>query len=61
MVTGILVQGAGAEHPAGYGEGFLVCGAVLVVAGLIGLWWMDPQKTRERLRNIVGVAQPRVN
>ncbi|POA73091.1 MFS transporter [Pseudomonas sp. DP16D-R1] len=61
VVTGILVQGAGAEHPAGYGEGFLVCGAVLVVAGLIGLWWMDPQKTRERLRNIVGVAQPRVN
>jgi Na+/melibiose symporter-like transporter len=61
VVTGILVQGAGAEHPAGYGEGFLVCGAVLVIAGLIGLFWMDPQKTRERLHQIAVVAQPRAN
>ncbi len=61
VVTGILVQGAGAEHPAGYGEGFLVCGAVLVVAGLIGLFRMDPQKTRERLHQVVGVAAPRVS
>ena len=61
VVTGILVQGAGAEHPAGYGEGFLVCGAVLVVAGMIGLWRMNPQKTRERLGQVVAVAQPQVN
>jgi MFS family permease len=61
VVTGILVQGAGAEHPAGYGEGFLVCGAVLVIAGLIGLFWMDPHKTRERLRQIAVVAQPGAN
>lgn len=61
VVTGILVQGAGAEHPAGYGEGFLVCGAVLVVAGLIGLFWMDPQKTRQRLRQVEGVAEPGVS
>jgi Na+/melibiose symporter-like transporter len=61
VVTGILVQGAGAEHPAGYGEGFLVCGAVLIIAGVIGLFWMDPQKTRQRLNEVKGIALPRVN
>jgi ACS family D-galactonate transporter-like MFS transporter len=61
VVTGILVQGAGAEHPAGYGQGFLVCGAVLVISGLIGLFWMDPQKTRERLRQVDAIAQPRAS
>lgn len=49
VMTGLLVQGAGAEHPAGYAQGFLVCGAVLVIAGLVGLFWMDPQKTLRRL------------
>jgi len=43
------VQGAGAEHPAGYAQGFLVCGAVLVVAGLVGLATLNPQRTRQRL------------
>lgn len=61
VVTGILVQGVGAEHPAGYGEGFLVCGAVLIIAGVIGLFWMDPQKTRQRLNEVKGIALPRVN
>jgi MFS family permease len=61
VVTGILVQGAGAEHPAGYGEGFLVCGAVLIIAGVIGMFWMDPQKTRQRLNEVKGIALPRVN
>jgi len=46
----LLVQGAGAEHPAGYAQGFLVCGAVLVVAGLVGLATLNPQRTRQRLR-----------
>ena len=50
VVTGLLVQGAGAEHPAGYAQGFLVCGAVLVVAGLVGLATLNPQRTRQRLR-----------
>lgn len=57
VVTGLLVQGAGAGHTAGFGQGFLVCGAVLVIAGLIGLAWMDPQKTRQRLVQ-VGTAAP---
>jgi MFS family permease len=50
VVTGLLVQGAGSEHPAGYAQGFLVCGAVLVVAGLVGLATMNPQRTQQRLR-----------
>ncbi len=60
VVTGLLVQGAGAEHPAGYAEGFLVCGAVLVVAGLAGLLWMNPQKTRQRLLQVDAVGRPAV-
>lgn len=49
VVTGLLVSGAGAGHPQGYAQGFLVCGAVLVVAGLVGLVTMNPQRSRERL------------
>ncbi|WP_271103145.1 MFS transporter [Pseudomonas tohonis] len=49
VVTGLLVSGAGAAHPQGYAQGFLVCGAVLVVAGLVGLVTMNPQRSRERL------------
>ena len=49
VITGLLVQGAGAGHPLGYAQGFLVCGGVLVVAGLIGLVSMNPQRSRKRL------------
>jgi ACS family D-galactonate transporter-like MFS transporter len=49
VITGMLVQGAGAAHPLGYAQGFLVCGGVLVVAGLIGLVSMNPQRSRQRL------------
>lgn len=49
VVTGVLVQGAGAAHPAGYAQGFLVCGVVLVIAGLAGLVSLNPQRTLQRL------------
>ncbi|MCT8165313.1 MFS transporter [Pseudomonas putida] len=49
VVTGLLVQGAGAAHPGGYAQGFLVCGAVLVSAGLLGLVTLNPQRTLARL------------
>ncbi|MNH37430.1 Major Facilitator Superfamily protein [compost metagenome] len=55
VITGVLVQGAGAEHPAGYAQGFLVCGAVLVVAGLAGLVTLNPQRTLKRLGEPVAV------
>ncbi|MGN8260200.1 MFS transporter [Pseudomonas sp. SMSB3] len=50
VVTGVLVQGAGAAHPSGYAQGFLVCGIVLVVAGVAGLVTLNPQRTALRLR-----------
>lgn len=50
VITGMLVQGAGAEHPLGYAQGFMVCGGVLIVAGLIGLVSMNPQRSRHRLQ-----------
>ncbi|WP_137974401.1 MFS transporter [Pseudomonas sp. F(2018)] len=49
VVTGLLVHGAGAGHPQGYAQGFFVCGGVMIVAGLIGLVTMNPQRSRERL------------
>jgi sugar phosphate permease len=49
VVTGLLVHGAGAGHPEGYAQGFLACGIVMVVAGLLGLVTMDPQRSRQRL------------
>lgn len=49
VVTGLLVHGAGAGHPEGYAQGFLACGIVMVVAGLLGLVTMDPQSSRQRL------------
>jgi len=50
VVTGVLVQGAGAAHPSGYAQGFVVCGIVLVVAGVAGLVTLNPQRTALRLR-----------
>ena len=49
VITGLLVHGAGAAHAEGYAKGFLVCGLVMIVAGLIGLFSMNPQRSRERL------------
>ncbi|MFJ4348664.1 MFS transporter [Pseudomonas sp. NPDC089401] len=51
VVTGVLVQGAGAGHPAGYAQGFLVCGVVLVAAGVVGLKVLNPQRTLARLQD----------
>ncbi len=56
VVTGLLVQGAGAAHPAGYAQGFVVCGAVLLVAGLVGLATLNPQRTLLRLREADAVG-----
>lgn len=49
VITGMLVQGAGANHPDGYAQGFLVCGIVMAAAGLFGLLAMNPQRSQERL------------
>ncbi|WP_421684388.1 MFS transporter [Stutzerimonas urumqiensis] len=45
VVTGLLVQAADGIDPAGYAQGFVVCGAILVGAGLVGLFALDPQRS----------------
>jgi len=60
VVTGVLVHGAGAGHPQGYAQGFAVSGVVAVVAGLVGLWCLDPQRAWERLRSTAVQPAPAV-
>lgn len=45
VVTGLLVQAADGIDPSGYAKGFVVCGLILIGAGLIGLIFMNPQKS----------------
>ncbi|WP_044874541.1 MFS transporter [Pseudomonas sp. LFM046] len=56
VVTGILVQAAGGLDGSGYARGYLVCGAILVIAGVVGLAGMNPQKSREQLQGRYTVA-----
>lgn len=51
VVTGFLVQGATGINGEGYAHGFLVCGAILVIAGLSGLYMMNPQRSRAQLHD----------
>ncbi|MFC6299403.1 MFS transporter [Pseudomonas sp. CCM 7893] len=50
VVTGFLVQGATGINGEGYAHGFLVCGAILVIAGLTCLYMMNPQRSRIQLQ-----------
>jgi MFS family permease len=50
VVTGFLVQNAQGINGDGYAHGFMVCGAILVCAGLIGLLTMNPQRSRNQLQ-----------
>ncbi|CAI8789937.1 Hexuronate transporter [Pseudomonas jessenii] len=50
VVTGFLVQNAEGLSGQGYAHGFAVCGAILIVVGLIGLLTMNPQRSRNQLR-----------
>ncbi|MNG32561.1 hypothetical protein D3C84_1186070 [compost metagenome] len=43
------MQNAEGINADGYAHGFMVCGAVLVSAGLIGLLTMNPQRSRNQL------------
>lgn len=54
VVTGFLVQGATGINGEGYAHGFLVCGAILVIAGLTCLYMLNPQRSRAQLRT--GIA-----
>lgn len=50
VVTGFLVQNAQGINGDGYTHGFMVCGAILIGAGLIGLLTMNPQRSRNQLQ-----------
>ncbi|MEI7112979.1 MFS transporter [Serratia sp. TMDUHS_CL] len=50
IVTGLLVQSAQGISGDGYAHGFMVCGAILVCAGLIGLLTMNPQRSLRQLK-----------
>ncbi|MHC6225185.1 MFS transporter [Pseudomonas sp. X10] len=50
VVTGFLVQSADGLSGQGYAHGFAVCGAILVVAGLVGLLTMNPQRSHNQLK-----------
>lgn len=54
VVTGLLVQNAHAQGASGYVHGFMVCGVILICAGVLGLRCMNPQRSRGRL----GLALP---
>lgn len=54
IVTGFLVQRSGGLDGVGYAHGFAVSGVLLVVAGLVGLAWLRPQRSRAQLS--VGLA-----
>lgn len=49
VITGLLVSSAGGTHASGYAQGFVVSGVVLVLAGLIGLRYLNPQKSVSQL------------
>ncbi len=50
IVTGLLVQSAQGISGDGYAHGFMVCGAILICAGLIGLLTMNPQRSLHQLK-----------
>lgn len=56
IVTGFLVQRSGGLDGVGYAHGFAVSGVLLVVAGLVGLAWLHPQRSRAQLSGELATA-----
>ena len=56
IVTGFLVQRSGGLDGVGYAHGFAVSGVLLVVAGLVGLVWLRPQRSRAQLAGELAVS-----
>ncbi|MCP1625101.1 MFS transporter [Pseudomonas nitroreducens] len=56
IVTGFLVQRSGGLDGSGYAHGFAVSGVLLVVAGLVGLGWLRPQRSRAQLSGELAAA-----
>jgi len=54
---GSVIQGA-ASAAAGYGEGFSICGMVMIVGGLIGLAFLRPESQRARYTELREIVAP---
>ncbi|HMA89584.1 MAG TPA: MFS transporter [Burkholderiales bacterium] len=54
---GSMIQGA-ASAAAGYGEGFAICGMVMIVGGLIGLAFLRPESQRARYTELREIVAP---
>lgn len=52
VVTGRLIQNAGGGTASGYEHGFALSGALLVIGGIVGLLWVDPEKSVARQQGI---------
>ncbi len=52
VVTGRLIQNAGGSTASGFEHGFALSGALLVIGGLVGLLWMNPEKSVARQEGI---------
>ncbi|WP_176040373.1 MFS transporter [Burkholderia stabilis] len=57
IVTGLLIEASGASTARGFEQACLVCGAVLVLCGVLGAWWLDPQRSQRRLTHAVQRGQ----
>ncbi|HXZ91820.1 MAG TPA: MFS transporter [Burkholderiales bacterium] len=59
-VMGSVIQGA-ASAAAGYSEGFLICGMVMIVGGLIGLAFLRPESQRARYSALRDLISPQAS
>jgi MFS family permease len=52
VIMGYLIQNSMASTALGYEQGFAVSGGLLIVGGIVGLLWVNPEKTIGRLASI---------
>jgi MFS family permease len=52
VVTGRLIQNATGSAASGYEHGFALSGTLLVIGGLVGLLWVNPEKSLARQQGI---------
>lgn len=49
VVMGYLIQSSNAAPAVGYEQGFAISGVLLIVGGLVGLFWVNPEKSIAKL------------
>ena len=56
IVMGGLIESASGPAALGYEQGFALSGVLLVAGGLIGLKWVNPERSAVRLSNAAGIT-----